>query len=279
MNEEHPRNKCHWTQEDLEYLCENWGCSSAANMQQRLQRSWKAITDKAYRLHLGPYLMSGDYVTANQLYIALRGYSGNSTRALSTYKWVQRISKRGMPFHKKKMNNKSVTVIDLDDFWKFAEERRDLFDFSLLEPLALGKEPDWVQEQRMLDKDGKKKLKRWTQDEKQQLKDMAGKYDIAEISERLGRTESAIRNMSVNMGLWEIYSKTHARCKLKPEDIELLEQYLIERQTVAAIAQIIGVPGQALRAYCYRHYGSSNTVKARAFILQQREKEKNASEA
>lgn len=43
------------------------------------------------------------------------------------------------------MNN-TFKIIYLDEFWKWAEKNRSFLDFSKMEPLALGKEPGWVNE-------------------------------------------------------------------------------------------------------------------------------------
>lgn len=131
-----------WTKEDVEYLTEKWGNVSIPSIAKKLNRSVNAVKIKAGRLNLGPMLENGAYVTLNQLAIALTG------KNLSPYCKKSWIENRGMPVHNKKVIKNTFKIVYLDEFWKWAEKNRSFLDFSKMEPLALGKEPGWVNEQR-----------------------------------------------------------------------------------------------------------------------------------
>ena len=62
--------KRHWTAEEESLLAEGWGVCGVPALAKKLNRSQQAIKIRASRLHLGPLLMGGDYVTLNQLVTA-----------------------------------------------------------------------------------------------------------------------------------------------------------------------------------------------------------------
>jgi hypothetical protein len=135
-----------WTPEEDAYLSEMWGYVSIDGLGKHLNRSRNAVICRVRRLGLPPFLESGDYVTMNQLLHAL-GYG--SVHAYHVKSWVE---ERGFPMKIKMRSSKAkVKVVYLEDFWAWAEKNRSFVDFSRMEPLALGKEPAWVQEQRRID--------------------------------------------------------------------------------------------------------------------------------
>jgi len=128
-----------WTPEEETYLMEKWGQASIPTIAKHLNRTVHSIKIRASRLHLGPDLMGGDYVTFNQLMLALTG--GTQSYSYQKESWIK---KRGLPVHAKKVVKNSFLVVYLDEFWAWAEQHRSFIDFSKMEPLALGAEPAWV---------------------------------------------------------------------------------------------------------------------------------------
>ena len=64
-----------WTPEEERYLEDHWGTVSIPGIAKTLERTVSAIKVRAERLGLGGVLNSGDYVTLNQLMIAVTGNS------------------------------------------------------------------------------------------------------------------------------------------------------------------------------------------------------------
>ena len=141
-----PESKRTWTAEENEYLAENWGVVSVKTMCKRLKRTEAAIVTQKNKLGLGAFLDCGDYITLNQLLSAVTG----SAKAYS-YKMTSWVKNRGLPVHNKLVNNTRYRVVYLSEFWEWAEKNRAFIDFSKMEPLTLGEEPDWVPEQRRKD--------------------------------------------------------------------------------------------------------------------------------
>lgn len=198
-----------WTKEDVEYLKEKWGTVSIPYIAQKLNRSVNAIKLKAGRLNLGPMLENGSYVTLNQVAIVLTG------RPFSSYYKKSWIENRGMPVHNKKVMNNTFKIIYLDEFWKWAEKNRSFLDFSKMEPLALGKEPGWVNEQRKKDykSNALQRKDQWTPYEDDKLRYLLKqqKYGYAEVADILHRSEGAIQRQCTDLGIRERPIKADTR--------------------------------------------------------------------
>ena len=109
-----------WTDEEKSYLSDNWGTISIPTLCKNLKRSRNAIMVMKNRLELGSFLECGDYITWNQLQIALGiGLSG------SGYKTISWVKNRNFPLHTKRVNNNSFKIVYLEEFWKWAKENMD----------------------------------------------------------------------------------------------------------------------------------------------------------
>lgn len=197
-----------WSDEHLDYLKDNWGSKSIPVIAEKLNKTVYAIMNKARRNKLGSFLDSGDYITINQLFIAL-GRGNGETYTKNT--WV----KLGLPTHRKKVNTTSYTVVYLDEFWEWAKEYRMRIDFSKMQPLALGEEPQWVKEQRTADIEFKKyKILEWTNEEDHTLINLLNtyKYTYKELSFKMFRTEGAIKRRinELNLKVWPLREPPHS---------------------------------------------------------------------
>lgn len=108
-----------WTAAEETYLMDKWGTYSIPAIAKNLNRTVNAIKVRAARLHLGPVLMGGDYVTFNKLALAVTGGS-----KCHTYQMKSWIENRGFPVHTKKVVDNSFLVVYLDEFWAWAEQHR-----------------------------------------------------------------------------------------------------------------------------------------------------------
>ncbi|HZK56683.1 MAG TPA: hypothetical protein VFD17_00100 [Clostridia bacterium] len=190
--------KRNWTKEEENYLAENWGSISIPTIAKNLGRSVSAIQNKARRSDLGPFLESGDYISINQLMVAMFGRGIGKEYTLK--QWID----KGLPIKTKKVNKNSFKIIYLCDWWDWAEMNSTLIDFSKLEPLMLGKEPKWLEDQRKADQE-KAFFKRspWTPSEDDLLATLLNtyRYTYRELSLRLNRTEGAIKRRMCDLGL------------------------------------------------------------------------------
>lgn len=186
-----------WRQEEVAYLEENWGTIAIPSIAKKLNRSVNSVKLKALRLGLENYLESGDYITLHQL---LKGLGLSNS-----YSWyIEKFLKADLPFTNKKRINNTVRVIQLDKFWKWAEQNKGIMDFKNFEENSLGKEPDWVREKRKADiAAARYKKTPWTKSDDNILKSLLShyRYGYKEISERLNRTECAVKRRILDLGL------------------------------------------------------------------------------
>ena len=187
-----------WTQQEKQFLQENWGIKSIPSIAKYLDRPAGGIVNMAHKLSLGPALMGGEYITLNQLMIAVTGSAVDAYHKIS---WIQN---RGMPVRYKTVNNNRFRVVYLDDFWKWAEKNRSFIDFSKMEPLILGEEPPWVEEQRKKDivSFSLQRKDPWTPAEDKRLLDLLKqqKNGYMELSQILKRSAGAIQRRCTDLG-------------------------------------------------------------------------------
>ena len=135
-----------WTKKEESYLIENWGTISVKTMAKNLRRSENAILVRKCRLGLGAFLENGEYITWNQLQVAL-----GKERSGSGYKMISWVQNRNFPIHTKRVNDNSFKIVYLDEWWEWAEKNMDLLDFSKFEENIIGEEPAWGIEKRQHD--------------------------------------------------------------------------------------------------------------------------------
>lgn len=263
-----PGRNTTWTPEEEIFLQEKWGTCSIPAIAKKLGRSINAVKVRAQRLGLGAVLMGGDYITLNQLLIAVKGTNAGGGYTLTS--WVKN---RGLPVHTKKVVNNSFRVVYLDEFWEWAEKNRSFIDFSKMEPLALGEEPGWVAEQRKKDFQSFaiQRKDRWTSADDSRLKYLLKehKYGYAELSEMLLRSAGAIQRRIQDLGLKErpIKADNHGEgSKWTDADFEILANGIRHGDSYCQIGRLLGKSEKAIRGKVYFAYLTENADKVRAMM-------------
>lgn len=250
-----------WTPEEDLYLEDHWGTVSIPGIAKKLDRTVFAIKLRAGRIGLGGVLNSGDYVTLNQLMIAVTGNSQSYSYQMQS--WVRN---RGMPVHTKRVNKCTWRVVYLDEFWAWAEQHRSYIDFSKLEPLALGKEPKWVPEQRKKDFQAFSLQRKdpWTPDEDRRLKMLLQqhKYGYVELSEILHRSEGAITRRCNALGLKE----RPVPSVWTDADYQALADGIRHGDSYPVIGKAVGRSEKAVRGKVYFTYLTEDADKIRAML-------------
>ena len=257
-----------WTKEEKDYLAENWGTVSVEHMAKHLGRPVGGIVNQKARMGLGAYLESGDYITLNQLLIAFNG--GNSGYTYKTTSWVKN---RGMPVHTRKVKDSRFRVVYLDEFWKWAEKNRSFLDFSKMEPLSLGEEPDWVAEQRRKDAHAFAQQRKdpWTVYEDRYLERLLKehKYGFAELSDLLRRSAGAIQRRINDLGLRErpVKADNHGKeSEWTAADFQALADGIRRGDSYTEIGKAVGRSEKAVRGKVYFDYLTERADKVRAML-------------
>ena len=255
-----------WTSEEEIYLMEKWGQASIPTIAKHLGRTVDAVKVRATRLNLGPVLMGGDYVTFNQLALAVTG--GSKCHSYQMKSWIKN---RGFPVHTKKVVENSFLVVYLDEFWAWAEQHRSFIDFSKMEPLALGAEPDWVAQQRRIDTISYANQRKdpWTQQEDQRLAYLLKqhKYTYAEVSRELRRSAGAIQRRCRDLGLKERPVRESPHNSWSDEDLQLMADMIRQGCSYTMIGDACGGRSEkAVRGVVFNRYHTENADKVRAML-------------
>ena len=241
---------------------------SIPGIAKHLDRTVNAVKVHVVRLGLGAVLANGDYVTFNQLMLTLTDNSQSYSYQMKS--WVEN---RGLPVHTQRVDQCTWRVVYLDEFWAWAEQHRSFIDFSKLEPLALGKEPDWVPEQRRKDFQAFALQRKdpWTPDEDNQLIRLLKlhKYGYAELSEKLRRSEGAIVRRCRDLGLMErpVRADNHgANAAWTDAHFQGLADGIRHGDSYPAIGKKIGKSEKAIRGKVYFTYLTEDADKVRAML-------------
>lgn len=261
------RHRSKWTEEDDEYLSSNWGTMSIPGIAKHLGRTVNAIMLRVQKLGLPPWLESGEYISLNTLHKAFSGCNFN------TYQMKSWVKDRGMPVHSRRRGKDSYRVVYLDEFWKWAEKNRSFLDFSKMEPLALGEEPAWVDEQRKKDYKAFATQRKdpWTPAEDNRLIMLLKmhKYGYAELSDMLRRSAGAIQRRCTDLGIKErpVKADNHsAEAKWKDDDFRILADGIRNGDSYTEIGRLIGKSEKAIRGKVYFVYLTESADKVRAMM-------------
>lgn len=255
-----------WSSEEETYLMEKWGTLSIPAIAKNLNRTVDSIKVRASRLHLGPALMGGEYVTFNQFILAITG--GSRTYTYKKESWVK---KRGLPIHTKKVVENRFKVIYLDEFWEWAEKNRSFIDFSKMEPLALGAEPAWVAQQRKIDAISYANQRKdpWTPQEDQRLTYLLKqhKYTYAELSREMRRSTGAIQRRCNDLGLKERPIRESPHNPWSDADLQMMAEMIRQGCSYAMIGDACGGRSEkAVRGAVFNKYHTENADKVRAML-------------
>ena len=203
---------------------EAWGKTSLKSIAKHLGRSENAVIVRIQRLGLGPGLQAGERISWNQFAIALSGRNGGGYLK-------KRLLAAGFPVHTqiiRGQNKARFTTVDIEEFWKFAEQNKDLFDFSKMEPYVFGPEPEWATLKRRLDTErlrkGRSHNDPWTPAQDKELQRLLSlyKYTYTEIAEKLKRSEGAIKRRIVTLGIKDWPIRKPSRPWTEAEEKELI---------------------------------------------------------
>lgn len=230
-----------WTTKEIMYLEESWGSVSLKTLAKKLERSTEAIKQKAARMGLGRNYFNFDGITMNQLAIA----TNIEWHVLKLW-----IDKYNLPAKQKVFaSEKPIWVIRYDEFWKWAEQHKNLLNFKKIEPNSIGPEPEWAKEKRKADQLANSKSWRiWTPEDDRILISMvnAHKYTYPEIAKALKRTEGAVKRrlMDLNSKARPVRLPNHT--KYTDEEVALLLDMFQKGYSCETIAARLGNGKSAL---------------------------------
>lgn len=254
-----------WTKKEESYLIENWGTISVKTMAKNLRRSENAILVRKCRLGLGAFLENGEYITWNQLQVAL-----GKERSSSGYKMISWVQNRNFPIHTKRVNDNSFKIVYLDEWWEWAKKNMDLLDFSKFEENILGEEPAWVKEKRKHDFEKSQKYIKtpWTKTEDDKLLFLVSKqkYSYDDLSKMLRRTNGAIQRRLCDLGVKERPVRADNHTRWTDKDFFRLGELIKAGYGYDLIAEELGKSSKACRGRVYQMYLTENLDRVRQIM-------------
>lgn len=223
--------KPNWKPGEVDYLQNSWGEITIPGIANKLGRSVEAIKIKAFKLGLGRHLHSGEEITFHQLIKTMNRSGG--------YREIKKHwGKHGFPFQTKRSIKQVYLVVSIPDFWKWAENNKNLLNFSSFEKNILGPEPAWVEAKRKADVQSKCfKMRDWSPAEDALLKSLLKtyRYTYTDLSKRLQRKETAIKRR-----IYELDIKEWPLVMDKRKWSESQTQQLIELKKLGYSSEAIG---------------------------------------
>ena len=189
----------HWTEQEVKYLEDNWGRVNLLYMAEKLQRKPAALVAKSVKLGIGPYFDGAGEIALSPFINCF----GVIYSLATTSRLCKAALRAGLPVVVRKSSGKARRMVNLDNFWAWAENHKEIFPWYKLEPLMLGKEPEWVAEARhesyAKTRNCHKKWD-WTEDVYLRKAVKAG-VPIKDMAAKLGRSYESVRRRVYRIGL------------------------------------------------------------------------------
>lgn len=255
-----------WTQAERNRLAEEWGEYSIPTLAKRMNRSENGIRIMACRLGLGSHLSNSDLISFNTL-LKEFGISKKSSGSSYTF-YLQKFKEEGLKIHTHRVSQNTFRMVDIEEFWEFAEKHRHLFDFSRLEENALGAEPAWVKVKRTEDYRRTFMVKphntQWTEAEDRELLRLLRmyRYTYSEIASKLCRSEGAIQRRVNDLGIKERPLKADNHTQWTEEQLAMLGRMIKAGSNYETMSGAIGKSSKAIRGKVFAVYLTENLDKA-----------------
>lgn len=136
----------YWSEQEIRFLEEKYGKLSNEKIGKKLGRTARAVKVMAHRLNLGPKNSANGMISLVTLYTII--YPNRHAGIKMAKEFIDN-GLKVYPYKLSTHNPKRITyMVNMDEFWKWAEEHKEAVKFARLEENALGLEPKWVKEKR-----------------------------------------------------------------------------------------------------------------------------------
>lgn len=126
-----------WTTAETEYLLDRYCNQPVKKTAAVLGRSTASVKHKAQKLGLNIYV--NEFIYARTL---ARCFN-QDIRVV--FRWIEKL---GLPARKRRVANTLRYLIDVENFWKWAETHKEDINWSRYELMSLPPEPAWVREEK-----------------------------------------------------------------------------------------------------------------------------------
>lgn len=185
-----------WTVEQNHYLELNIGVKSFTQIAKKLGRSPKAIQRQAEKLGISNTKVASGKLSVHMLATALN-LADKTVKKLIVQNGLPTVQFDFRYNSKDEKQPKRLSYyIDIQEFWNWAKDNKQLINWYKVEKNALPLEPEWIAEQRKADYyDWGNQKKLWNRDEDNLLWNMYYQQGLSqkEIAENLSRTVAGVQ--------------------------------------------------------------------------------------
>lgn len=172
-----------WTKSEEGYMERRYLLQPVEVTAQKLNRTVPSVKHKAVKMGLNHYTESlNAKVVANCFNVDMRVIK----------RWINEYN---LPCKKVVCSNQTRFRIEAEDFWKWAEQHKDIINWSKYEQGSLIPEPDWL-EDAINNCKSPKLRKRYTQEEIVMVKNLLHRgLNYKEIAKQMGRSYYGISHL------------------------------------------------------------------------------------
>ena len=190
-----------WTPEDIEILETSIGTMSFNAIAKKLGKTPGAVSRQADKLGISNTKLASGLVTMHELAQCLCTYDKKIKRLIDNeglpgkrrdFRIRKALDGKGNRRNEKRL----LYYIDVEEFWEWAEDHKDAFNWYPVPKNSLVPEPEWVDERRKEDYYKWNEVNfSWTDEKNEQLWRLFYEEDLKqkEIAVRLGCTHNAVR--------------------------------------------------------------------------------------
>lgn len=172
-----------WTANEETYMERYYLSQPAKKTAEKLNRTIPSVKRKAAKMGLNHYTSSFNAkAVANCFNVDISVIK----------RWIEKF---GLPCKKVRCDTQTRYIIDIATFWKWAEEHKDIINWSRYERLTMCPEPNWLEET-IKNYNTPKSRNRFTEQEVVSVKGMLHRgLNYKEIALQMGRSYYSIKHL------------------------------------------------------------------------------------
>ena len=248
-----------WTDEEDEYLINNWGVLEMQTLMKNLDRTFNAINKRAKTHRLGSATKT-NYFTRTEI-----------AKMLGVDYYT--LDKLGLKFKKRAFRVRKTNIITQENLFKWLKKNPDKYYAKNIPEYALGIEPEWLVKKRKYESNYRLR-RRWSEVEDFNLKSLVkAKIPYDQIAIELNRNVNSIRKRIYVLGLVPRKYKTFRWTDKEKERLDYLINETI--MSIPEMADDLMRSEGSIKSFIHKNYdltlGEMRVNKLKSLIKKQEE--------
>lgn len=191
-----------WTEEEVAFLEKWYEKRGIPFFMKKFNRTEASVKRKAQKLGLNAYI-------CEELYVKMVARCFHCDSSVIN-RWID---KYGLPFRKVQRGQATCKLINTDNFWKWAEDHKDIIPWQKYDRLSLLPEPEWLDACiKASVKNNRKKVSTLERNAVIRLRNKGESFE--QIADELGRTVDSVKH------IWRKYGNVKKRTKRKKVEVD-----------------------------------------------------------